>query len=75
MTIQAGHEFSFLDEQAQRWVLEAIEENGKIPTGKMAEEIRKEYEEKRLTPEKARIIMMGEPRRRSRNVCPSLCPF
>lgn len=68
MTIQAGHEFSFLDEQAQVWVLEAIEENGKIPTGKMAEEIRKEYEEKRLTPEKARIIMMGEPRRRSRNV-------
>lgn len=68
MTMQAGHEISFLDEQAQEWVLDIHEATGKVPNGKMAELIRKEYEDKKLTPEKMRIIMMGEPRKANRKV-------
>ena len=65
---QAGHEISFLDEQSQEWVLDIHEATGKVPNGKMAELIRKEYEDKKLTPEKMRIIMMGEPRKANRKV-------
>lgn len=68
MTMQAGHEISFLDEQAQEWVLDIHEATGKVPNGKMAELIRKEYEDRKLTPEKMRIIMMGEPRKANRKV-------
>ena len=68
MTMQAGHEISFLDEQSQEWVLDIHEATGKVPNGKMAELIRKEYEDKKLTPEKMRIIMMGEPRKANRKV-------
>lgn len=68
LSIQAGHEISFLDEQAQGWVLDIAEATGKIPTGKMADDIHREYEEKKLTPEKLRIIIMGEPRKSSRKV-------
>lgn len=68
MTMQAGHEISFLAEQAQEWVLDIHEATGKIPNGKMAELIRKEYEDRKLTPEKMRIIMMGEPRKANRKV-------
>ena len=60
MSIQAGHEISFLDEQAQSWVLDVAMATGKVSSGKMAENIRREYEEKKLTPEKLRIIMMGK---------------
>ena len=68
MTMQAGHEISFLDEQSQEWVLDIHKATGKVPNGKMAELIRKEYEDKKLTPEKMRIIMMGEPRKANRKV-------
>ncbi|MDO4805513.1 MAG: ParB/RepB/Spo0J family partition protein [Lachnospiraceae bacterium] len=68
MSIQAGHEISFLDEQAQSWVLDVAMATGKVPTGKMAENIRREYEEKKLTPEKLRIIMMGENRKPNRKI-------
>lgn len=68
MTMQAGHEISFLDEQSQEWVLDIHEATGKVPNGKMAELIRKEYEDKKLTPEKMRIIMMGEHRKANRKV-------
>ena len=68
LTMQAAYEISFLGDKEQGWIFDIYRETGKLPSGKTAETIRKEFDEKKLTNEKLRIIIMGELRKTNRKI-------
>lgn len=67
MTMQAGYAFSFISKSEQKWVLDAITSLHKIPNGKCAEQIRGRSEDKVLTEEMVKQLILGRVRQK-RNI-------
>ena len=67
MTMQAGYAFSFISKAEQKWVLDAIESLHRIPTGKCAEQIRSRSEEKVLTEDVVKQLILGRAKHK-RNI-------
>lgn len=64
LTMQAGYAISFLCNEEQRWVQNAIQTYQKMPNGKCAEQIRAKSEEKVLTEEIVKLLILGKPKRK-----------
>lgn len=64
MTMQAGYAISFISEEEQQWVVSAIDSFKKMPNGKCAEQIRGKSEEKSLTEDTVKLLVLGEPKKK-----------
>jgi len=67
LTMQAGYAISFLGKEEQGWVQNAIRTYQKMPSGKCAEQIRSKSEEKVLTEDMVKLLILGKPKRK-RNI-------
>ena len=67
LTMQAGYAISFLSKEEQGWVQSAIKTYQKMPNGKCAEQIRSKSEDKVLTEDMVKLLILGKPRRK-RNI-------
>ena len=67
LTMQAGYAISFLGKEEQGWVQNAIRTYQKMPNGKCAEQIRSKSEEKVLTEDMVKLLILGKPKRK-RNI-------
>lgn len=67
LTMQAGYAISFLGKEEQGWVQSAIKTYQKMPNGKCAEQIRSKSEDKVLTEDMVKLLILGKPRRK-RNI-------
>jgi ParB family chromosome partitioning protein len=65
--MQAGYAISFLSKEEQGWVQSAIKTYQKMPNGKCAEQIRSKSEDKVLTEDMVKLLILGKPRRK-RNI-------
>jgi ParB family chromosome partitioning protein len=67
LTMQAGYAISFLSKEEQGWVQSAIKTYQKMPNGKCAEQMRSKSEDKVLTEDMVKLLILGKPRRK-RNI-------
>ena len=67
LTMQAGYAISFLGKEEQGWVQNAIRTYQKMPSGKCAEQIRSKSEEKVLTEDMVKLLILGKSKRK-RNI-------
>lgn len=59
MTLQAGYALSFISNEEQKWVSDAIKLFHKMPNGKCAEQIRGRSEDKVLTKDMVKVLILG----------------
>ena len=64
LTMQAGYWISFLDEREQGWILKIFRQYKKLPSGRIAQQLREQDEDHVLTLDSAETLILGNGYRR-----------